>query len=260
MMGCSAINTGDAVLDSFRRAVRRAGYFPNIVRMDHGGENVLTAAYAVKIRNIESAAVFGKSTSNTRIERIWLELREHLLDLVTDVFRRMERTSLLDVDVDSAEDLRALQGIFVPLLQKKLDLFRSAFNSHKISTAGSRSPHEMHAFVTARNSATALQSIMDLPPTGQRDIRSLCLRQHSTSVHFSSRIDEFAEEWIKYLESVYPSESSFSESWENVSQLAVLMYERLRSLFQSEMEIGDMYPSSSVVDSCKSTGIQSPDL
>ncbi|KAK6961870.1 hypothetical protein R3P38DRAFT_2592985 [Favolaschia claudopus] len=67
-------NTSDTVLDVFVHAGEEYG-FPSRLRGDRGGENIGCAIYMV-MRNGPNRASFmwGSSTHNTRIERLWVEV------------------------------------------------------------------------------------------------------------------------------------------------------------------------------------------
>lgn len=70
-------NRSTCHLTSFEQAVIDFGTVPSRVRMDYGGENVLVADYMIEHRGEgRGSALCGSSKFNTRIERLWRDLRK----------------------------------------------------------------------------------------------------------------------------------------------------------------------------------------
>ncbi|KAK6968889.1 Integrase catalytic domain-containing protein [Favolaschia claudopus] len=69
----STNNRASTVLDLFLRAVRKYGT-PFRMRGDRGGENIEVSVWMIKHRGARRASfMWGSSTRNTRIERLWVE-------------------------------------------------------------------------------------------------------------------------------------------------------------------------------------------
>lgn len=70
----SSNNKASTVLDLFTEATRQYGV-PSRVRLDRGGENIEVATLMVYLRGRNRAStMWGDSTRNTRIERLWPEV------------------------------------------------------------------------------------------------------------------------------------------------------------------------------------------
>ncbi|XP_056100723.1 uncharacterized protein LOC143737598 [Siphateles boraxobius] len=134
-------NRASTVVDSFIGAVQKFG-LPSRVRSDKGLENIEVAHFMVAHRGENrNSHITGRSVHNQRIERLWRDVYEQVLDLFYCLFYGMESESLLDPD--NEVHLYALHWIFLPQLQRHLNLFQEAWNNHKLRTTGSQSPLQL---------------------------------------------------------------------------------------------------------------------
>ena len=78
----------------------------------------------------------GRSTRNTRIERLWRDVVESVVAVFTSLFLFLEANNLLDPGSDS--DMCALHYVFLPRVQRLLDRFVQRFNMHSLSTEHNR--------------------------------------------------------------------------------------------------------------------------
>eukprot|EP00111_Clytia_hemisphaerica_P016237 TCONS_00048028-protein len=74
----------------------------------------------------------GRSVHNQRIERLWLDVKLKVNCIFIDLFRNFEEDGLLDPA--NEVHLFALQYIFCPRINKKLQEFMSSWNNHPIRT------------------------------------------------------------------------------------------------------------------------------
>ena len=106
--------------------------------------------------------VYGKSIHNTRIERLWRDVMNSVIQTFYDLFIHLENHNLLDIN--SEIDLLCLHFVFVPRINKALNEFRDAYNNHGVRTEKHWSPHQMwvNGMINKNNeSSNVVRSVMD---------------------------------------------------------------------------------------------------
>ena len=76
-----------------------------------------------------------------RIERLWRDVYEHVLDMFYHIFYNLEAEGQLNPDSDA--HIFALHWIFIPHLQRHLAFFKEAWNHHRLRTEGNQSPIQL---------------------------------------------------------------------------------------------------------------------
>ena len=119
---------------------------PSRIRTDRGGENVLIAEYNIMVSHPQSgpnrgSVITGRSTHNQRVERLWRDLFGGCVCFFYYFFYFLEDSSI--IDINSEEDLYTLHYVFVPILQRQLDVFRQAWAYHSLRTERGKSPIQL---------------------------------------------------------------------------------------------------------------------
>ena len=84
-----------------------------------------------------------RSVHNTRIERLWVDVKIQVLGRWIDGLRDLEEKYGLDIENDG--HIWLMQELFLPMINTDLQAFRSAWNNHLIRRPGKehRSPAEL---------------------------------------------------------------------------------------------------------------------
>ena len=138
---CSSNNRAETNHNLFLQAIPKYGR-PSKVRTDLGGENVdiwrdMTTFWG----EANVPVLVGKSVHNQRIERHNRALNEQLLSTFRQQFYELESQGALDVNNDT--DIFCLHCVYLPRINKALEEFVAAHNSHRISTENNRTPQQL---------------------------------------------------------------------------------------------------------------------
>ena len=134
----STNNRAETALSAFLEGIHAYG-LPSRVRTDRGGENVLIGQYMIAQRGTNRGSIImGRSVHNQRIERLWRDLFSGCTIFFYYLFYKFEQDEILDPD--DPLDICALHIVFLPKLQRRLDLFQSGWANHRIRTEHNRSP------------------------------------------------------------------------------------------------------------------------
>ncbi|KAK0136930.1 hypothetical protein N1851_026900 [Merluccius polli] len=172
-INCSTDNTALTVLTYFVAATCVYG-LPSRVRSDHGGENTLVALLMNLLQGQGHVRhITGRSVHNQRIERLWRDVFQQVVHYFYQLFYSFEDEQILNPD-DNAQKM-ALQVVYRPEIQKHLNLFRHAWNNHKIRTANNRTPTQIWMEGMLANSeqeSTAINNVFGDDPYRQEHLEA----------------------------------------------------------------------------------------
>lgn len=125
----------------FLDATARYGV-PSRVRCDDGGENNDVCLFMNVYRGSErGSAIRGRSVHNQRIERLWGDLWRGVTNVYHQLFSFLENERI--IDCTNEQHMWALHYVYLPQINKELELFRQQWNNHGLRTAGHRTPNQL---------------------------------------------------------------------------------------------------------------------
>lgn len=129
---------------------------PSRVRGDRGGENRDVSMFMILLRGSNRASfMWGSSTHNTRIERLWVEVGTQFARRWRGFFLRLER--LHGLNRRNPQHLWLLHFLFLDDINKDCELFQVMWNHHPLSGEGrNRSP--LVCSINSENSALFILS------------------------------------------------------------------------------------------------------
>ena len=130
----SSNNRASTVLEMFLDAVLDYG-IPSRVRGDRGGENRDVSILMITLRGLHRASLmWGSSTHNSRIERLWVEVGTQFARRWRAFFLRLER--LHHLDRSDPHHLWLVHFLFLEDINNDCRTFQRHWNSHPISGEG----------------------------------------------------------------------------------------------------------------------------
>ena len=87
------------------------------------------------------SAITGRSTHNQRIERLWRDLYSGCISFFYTLFYTFEDINLLNMD--DTRYVYALHFVFIPIIQKHLDMFQQGWAHHSLRTEHNKSPNQL---------------------------------------------------------------------------------------------------------------------
>lgn len=130
----STNNKASTVLEMFLDAILAYG-IPSRMRGDRGGENRDVAILMILLRGSDRGSyLWGSSTHNSRIERMWVEIGTQFARQWRAFFLRLEGYHLLDCT--NPHHLWLLHILFLDLINEDCEQFHENWNSHPLSGKG----------------------------------------------------------------------------------------------------------------------------
>ena len=140
MLKCATNNRADTVLQHFISATSTYG-LPLKLWTDGGGENVDVWRHMIAQHHSSSCVIVGSSVHNTRIERLWRDVRKSVIEPTRTTLIGLEEKGILDPDndVDLYCHHQALQG----RLNDRLAEFTESSNNHPRRTEQNSTPLQL---------------------------------------------------------------------------------------------------------------------
>lgn len=104
----------------------------------------------------------GQSVHNQRIERLWRDVHNYVSIVYKNVFYYLESAGLLDPNNEI--DLYALHYVFMPRLNKSLEIFVMQWNNHALSSEHGHTPFQVWTrgfYQFAQSDHTTVRDVLD---------------------------------------------------------------------------------------------------
>ncbi len=138
-------------------SIRHYG-LPSRIRCDQGGENVLVAHYMIQHRGEErNSVLIGSSVHNQRVERLWRDSHRCVTAMFYRLFYYLEYNDLLD-PIDEVH-IFAVHYVFLPRINRALEQFRGAWNSHSLRTEKGHTPNQLFTAGSLRLRNSGLSAV-----------------------------------------------------------------------------------------------------
>jgi hypothetical protein len=139
---CARDNTSRSAMRVFLDGIAEYG-IPLRYRCDHGLENYWICVWMIEhLGRDRNACLLGPSTHNVRIERFWGDIMRACLCTFYSLFYEMEDAHILDAA--DPLDRFVLGYVYLPRINRKIELFRQTYNNHTLATMRA-SPRELFA-------------------------------------------------------------------------------------------------------------------
>ncbi|KAK9976743.1 hypothetical protein ABG768_021946 [Culter alburnus] len=159
-LNASNNNRASTVFDQFVQATATYGV-PSRVRCDHGGENNAVCLFMNLYRGSErGSAIRGRSVHNQRIERLWGDLWQGMSNVYHQLFSFLESDGI----IDCANELHmwALHHVYIPRINRDLEVFREQWNNHGLRTAGYHTPYQMFVRGCLQRQTSSLTAMTEI--------------------------------------------------------------------------------------------------
>ena len=156
----STNNRASTVLQLFNVAITQFGR-PSRIRVDDGGENSLVCHAMEAARGPDRASVIrGPSVHNQRIERSWVDVWAGVSNLYYSLFMFLEEEGILNINTE--DHMFALHYVFLPRINRDIDMFVQQWNNHGLRTEQHRTPLQLFVGGILDNCNSDLTAIRDV--------------------------------------------------------------------------------------------------
>ena len=160
---CANNNEAATVLEQFMHGTTKF-HFPRRIRTDHGTENVEVAKFMLHRYTVATNPVItGRSIHNQRIERLWRDVFTYVLQHYYNLFYYLEANN--ELKPTNEIEMFALQYVFLPRINRALDIFTVQWNNHPMRTEGNRSPLQIWTagfYEFAESTYQAVRDVLDV--------------------------------------------------------------------------------------------------
>jgi hypothetical protein len=124
-------NDPSAIAQYYLECVETLGYASQLIRCDLGTENSsIKHLHPFIVNNPSAAVIFGRSTSNQRIEAWWSILRKSVTTWWINFFKDLREMNLYN-DSDDIH-VECLKYCFMEVIQGELQSFKDQWNCHRL--------------------------------------------------------------------------------------------------------------------------------
>lgn len=153
-------NRAGTVFDQFVQATSKYGV-PSRVRCDHGGENNTVCLFMNLYRGSErGSAIRGRSVHNQRIERLWGDLWRGMTNVYHQLFLFLESDGV--IDCNNELHMWALHYVYLPRINRDLEVFREQWNNNGLRTACHHTPYQMFVRGCLQRQTSSLTAMAEI--------------------------------------------------------------------------------------------------
>ncbi|KAF6721551.1 hypothetical protein FQA47_002195 [Oryzias melastigma] len=194
-------NRSATVFDLFTEAAVHYGV-PSRVRCDHGGENNSVCLFMNLYRGSDrGSAIRGRSVHNQRIERLWRDLWHGTTNVYHQLFSFFEYDGI--IDVSNEMHMWALHFVYLPRINRDLQVFVEQWNNHGLRSSGHLTPRQIFVQGCIQRQDQRLTAIREIfASTDMGDSATAPALSLNESVHVPTNTFNPTQEQLQQLSEV----------------------------------------------------------